>query len=244
MVGTGFFPSGRDQAYHIEESNRGSGHDLFLAGTGEVGLMGMYADEILDASKLPLKMATVSTCFRREAGAAGRDTAGLYRIHQFDKVEQVIICKADEEESRQWHQEMIGIVESLLQQLELPYRLLQCCTADLGAKNADMIDIECWMPARGELDANGKPSGGWGETHSASRLYDYQCRRLNMRYRDEDGQTVFAHSLNNTVLASPRILIPLLEMHQQQDGSVNIPTCLQPYMHGISVLEPCSVSTP
>jgi seryl-tRNA synthetase len=183
-------------------------------------------------------MATVSTCFRREAGAAGRDTAGLYRIHQFDKVEQVVICKADEEESRKWHKIMLDIVEELLQQLQLPYRLLQCCTADLGSKNADMIDLECWMPCRGELDANGKPTGDWGETHSASRLYDYQCRRLNMRYRDEDGNTVFAHSLNNTVLASPRILIPLLEMHQQRDGSVTIPQCLQPYMNGLKVLEP------
>ncbi len=200
--------------------------------------MGMYGDEILDGNQLPIKMATVSTCFRREAGAAGRDTAGLYRIHQFDKVEQVVICKADEEESRKWHKIMLDIVEELLQKLELPYRLLQCCTADLGSKNADMIDIECWMPGRGNLDANGKPTGDWGETHSASRLYDYQCRRLNMRYRDENGNTVFAHSLNNTVLASPRILIPLLEMHQQSDGSVAIPDCLQPYMHGLQTLEP------
>jgi len=237
MVGTGFFPSGREQAYHIEESTRGAGHDLFLAGTGEVGLMGMFGDEIIDANKLPIKMATVSTCFRREAGAAGRDTAGLYRIHQFEKVEQVVICKAEEEESRMWHQTMMGIVEDLLQKLELPYRLLQCCTADLGSKNADMIDIECWMPGRGQLDSEGKPEGAWGETHSASRLYDYQCRRLNMRYRDSDGNTVFAHSLNNTVLASPRILIPLLEMHQQQDGSVRVPECLQPYMNGKTAIE-------
>jgi seryl-tRNA synthetase len=238
MVGTGFFPTGREQAYHIEESKRGAGHDLFLAGTGEVGLMGMYADEILSSDQLPIKMATVSTCFRREAGAAGRDTAGLYRIHQFDKVEQVVICKADEEESRKWHKLMLGIVEELLQKLELPYRFLQCCTADLGSKNADMIDIECWMPGRGDLTEDNKPVGDWGETHSASRLYDYQCRRLNMRYRDEEGNTVFAHSLNNTVLASPRILIPLLEMHQQKDGSVAIPTCLQPYMHGLQTIEP------
>ena len=242
MVGTGFFPTGRDQAYHIEESKRGAGHDLYLAGTGEVGLMGMYADEIIPSEKLPIKMATVSTCFRREAGAAGRDTAGLYRIHQFDKVEQVVICKADEEESRTWHKLMLSIVEELLQKLALPYRLLQCCTADLGSKNADMIDIECWMPGRGKLDANGKPSGDWGETHSASRLYDYQCRRLNTRYRDDEGNTVFAHSLNNTVLASPRILIPLLEMHQQKDGSVAVPSCLQPYMNGLHVLEAATTS--
>ena len=241
MVGTGFFPTGRDQAYHIEESKRGSGHDLFLAGTGEVGLMGMYADEILDAEVLPIKMATVSTCFRREAGAAGRDTAGLYRIHQFEKVEQVVICKADEETSRRLHKDMIAIVEDLLQQLGLPYRLLQCCTADLGSKNADMIDIECWMPGRGELDDQHRPLGDWGETHSASRLYDFQCRRLNMRYRDEDGKSVFAHSLNNTVLASPRILIPLIEMHQQVDGTVQIPSCLAPYM-STNLLEPSHAS--
>ncbi len=237
MVGTGFFPGGHDQAYHIEESKRGAGHDMFLAGTGEVGLMGMHENEILDADALPLQYATSSTCFRREAGAAGRDTAGLYRIHQFDKVEQVVICKADEAESRQWHQRMIHIVEALLQKLELPYRLLQCCTGDLGPKNADMIDIECWMPGRGELDDNDRPPGDWGETHSASRLYDYQCRRLNMRYRGDDGKPVFCHSLNNTVLASPRILIPILEMYQNEDGSVSIPDALRPYMHGMERIE-------
>lgn len=232
MVGTGFFPAGREQAYHIEETKRGGGHDLFLAGTGEVSLMAMHQDEILDADRFPLQYATVSTCFRREAGSAGKDTAGLYRIHQFEKVEQVLICKADEAESRRWHEKMIGIVETLLQRLELPYRLLQCCTGDLGVKNADMIDIECWMPGRGDEDANGLPQGAWGETHSASRLYDYQCRRLNMRYRDDKGQTVFCHSLNNTVLASPRVLIPILEMYQNADGSITIPAALRPYMQG------------
>lgn len=232
MVGTGFFPAGRDQTYHIEESKRGSGHDLYLAGTGEVGLMSLHKDEILDPDDLPKQYATVSTCFRREAGAAGRDTAGLYRIHQFEKVEQVVICKADEAESRAWHRRMIEIVESLLQSLSLPYRLLQCCTGDLGPKNADMIDIESWMPSRGELDGDGKAPGDWGETHSASRLYDFQCRRLNLRYRTDEG-TVFCHSLNNTVAASPRILIPLLEMHQQEDGTVVVPEPLRRYMGGM-----------
>jgi seryl-tRNA synthetase len=236
MVGTGFFPTGRDQTYHVEETKRGAGHDLFLTGTGEVGLMALHQDEILDADQLPIKYATVSTCFRREAGAAGKDTAGLYRIHQFDKVEQVVITRADEEESRRWHREMIEIVEAMLQRLELPYRLLQCCTADLGAKNADMIDIECWMPGRGEDDDAGRPRGEYGETHSASRLYDYQCRRLNMRYRNEKGETVFCHSLNNTVAASPRILIPLLEICQQQDGTVRVPDALVPYMGGTTVI--------
>ncbi|MHC4948321.1 MAG: serine--tRNA ligase, partial [Planctomycetota bacterium] len=216
MVGTGFFPSGRDQAYFIEETTRGAGHDLFLTGTGEVSLMALHQNEILDADRLPLRYATVSTCFRREAGAAGKDTAGLYRIHQFDKVEQVVVCRADEAESRQWHETMIGIVEALLQRLELPYRLLQCCRGDLGPKNADMIDLECWMPSRGPEGDDGRPRGAWGETHSASRLYDYQCRRLNLRYRDERGATVFCHSLNNTVAASPRILIPIIEMYQNE----------------------------
>ena len=230
MVGTGFFPAGREQAYHIAEKDRGGSHDLYLTGTGEVGLMAFHHDEILDGESLPLKYATVSTCFRREAGAAGKDTAGLYRIHQFDKVEQVVICKADEAESRAWHKKMIGIVEELLQMLEVPYRLLQCCTADLGVKNADMIDVESWMPGRGEDGPDGRPRGAYGETHSASRLYDFQCRRLNMRYKDDKGANVFCHSLNNTVLASPRILIPILELYQNNDGSVTIPAVLRPYM--------------
>jgi seryl-tRNA synthetase len=232
MLGTGFFPEGREQAYHVEESSRGAGHDLFLTGTGEVGIMGLHADEIVPADQLPIKTATRSTCFRREAGAAGRDTAGLYRIHQFDKVEQVVICRDDEKEERKHHAEMIATVETILQRLELPYRLLQCCTGDLGSKNADMIDIECWMPGRGDLDDAGRPLGDWGETHSASRLHDYQCRRLNLRYRDDDGNTKFCWSLNNTVLASPRILVPLLEMHQRADGTIRIPAALQPYFGG------------
>ncbi len=234
MVGTGFFPAGREQAYHIEESRRGSGHDLFLTGTGEVGLMGIHADEILNLEDLPLKYCTVSTCFRREAGAAGKDTAGLYRIHQFDKVEQVVVCKADDAESRAWHAQMIETVETILQSFELPYRLLQCCTGDLGVKNEDMIDIESWMPGRGEIGADGSPLGAFGETHSASRLRDFQCRRLNLRYKDAQGKTQFAFALNNTVIASPRVLIPILEMHQQPNGAVVIPPILRPYMGGIS----------
>ncbi len=244
MTGTGFFPAGREQAYQVEESKRGGGYDLFLTGTGEVGLMGVHMGEILDEAELPLKYVTVSTCYRREAGAAGKDTAGLYRIHQFDKVEQVIICKADEQESRRWHKTMIGYVEELLQSMGIPYRLLQCCTGDLGVKNADMIDIESWMPGRGTLRARAAsegrgpevPTGDYGETHSASRLYDFQCRRLNMRYRpggeSGKGETTFCHSLNNTVLASPRFLIPLLENWQNADGSVTIPPVLRPYMGG------------
>ncbi|MFO0829195.1 MAG: serine--tRNA ligase [Phycisphaerales bacterium] len=233
MVGTGFFPAGREQAYHIEETKRGGAQDLFLTGTGEVGLMGLHADEILSIEQMPLKYVTCSTCFRREAGAAGKDTAGLYRIHQFDKVEQVVVCRADDAESRQWHKTMIESVELILQSFGLPYRLLQCCTGDLGVKNEDMIDIESWMPGRGDVGADGVPTGAYGETHSASRLADYQCRRLNLRYRDESGKMTFAYALNNTVIASPRVLIPILEMHQNKDGTVTVPAPLRPYMGGI-----------
>jgi seryl-tRNA synthetase len=265
MIGTGFFPAGREQAYLVDETKRvnpdepapgsapgaapatgspaAASKDLFLTGTGEVGLMGVHAGEILDEAHLPLKYVTVSTCFRREAGAAGKDTAGLYRIHQFDKVEQVVICRADEQESRRWHKQMIAYVEELLQSLGLPYRLLQCCTGDLGVKNADMIDIESFMPGRGEPAPQGaeghtpgRPRGDFGETHSASRLYDFQCRRLNTRYRNGgekgQGETTICHSLNNTVLAGPRILIPILEMYQNKDGSVTVPPALRPYMGG------------
>ena len=233
MVGTGFFPDGKEQAYEIKETDRGGGYDLYLTGTGEVGLMGYHQGEILDADSLPRCYTTVSSCFRREAGAAGKDTAGLYRVHQFDKVEQVVICKADEQTSRDWHKKMLGFVEALLQKLELPYRLLQCCTGDLGTKNADMIDVEAWMPGRGPEDTEGNPTGEYGETHSASRLYDYQCRRLNMRYRDpKTKKPVICHSLNNTVAASPRLLVAVLEMYQNEDGSITVPTALRPYMNG------------
>ena len=238
MVGTGFFPAGREQTYEVGLHADGAWEgDGFLTGTGEVGLMGLHMDEILDEDDLPLRYCTLSPCYRREAGAAGKDTAGLYRVHSFEKVEQVVICKADEHESRNWHRKMITYVESLLQSLGLPYRLLQCCAGDLGQKNADMIDVECWMPSRGSVDKDGLPSGDWGETHSASRLYDFQCRRLNLRYRkggaQGTGPTTFCHSLNNTVLASPRFLIPLLEMNQNPDGSITIPPPLRPYMNGL-----------
>jgi seryl-tRNA synthetase len=224
MLGTGFFPFGKEQAYEVTERTRGGGYDLYLTGTGEVGLMGIHMDEVLDGAKLPLRYTTVSTCFRREAGAAGKDTAGLYRIHQFDKVEQVVICQADEVESRAWHQKMMATVEAILQKLELPHRFLQCCTGDLGPKNADQIDIESWMPSR----------GCYGETHSASRLYDFQCRRLNLRYRDAATKKIaVCHSLNNTVLASPRILIPIMELYQNADGSITVPAALRPYMGGM-----------
>jgi seryl-tRNA synthetase len=223
MRGTGFFPSGREQTYHITED------DLYLTGTGEVGLTAFHMGETLDEKELPRKYTTISTCFRREAGTYGKDTAGLYRVHQFDKCEQVIICRNDVAESKRWHQEMLSYSEEVLKRLNLPYRVIQCCTGDLGVKNASMMDVETWMPSR----QNPKdPDSGYGETHSASRLYEFQARRLNLRYKGADGKLRFCHTLNNTVVASPRILIPILENYQNADSSVTVPEVLRPYMNG------------
>jgi seryl-tRNA synthetase len=223
MRGTGFFPAGREQAYRVGETTETGEDERFLTGTGEVGLTAFHMDEILDETTLPRKYVTVSTCFRREAGTYGKDTTGLYRIHQFDKVEQVVICRNDKEESKQWHTKMLSFSEEMLKRLKLPYRLLQCCTGDLGPKNASMIDVETWMPSR----------DGYGETHSASRLYDFQARRCNLRYKTADGKIAFCHTLNNTVIASPRILIPILELYQNADGSVTVPDALRPHMGGM-----------
>ena len=223
MEGTGFFPAGREQTYQIAED------ELFLTGTGEVGLTAYHMGDTLDEKDLPRKYTTVSTCFRREAGTYGKDTAGLYRVHQFDKCEQVVICRNDVEESKRWHQEMLSYSEEVLKRLNLPYRVIQCCTGDIGVKNASMMDIETWMPSR----QNAKdPDSGYGETHSASRLYEFQARRLNLRYKGADGKLRFCHTLNNTVAASPRILIPILENYQNADGSVTVPDALRPYMNG------------
>lgn len=229
MLGTGFFPAGREQAYHVSEDN------LFLTGTAEVGLTAIHMGETLDEKQLPLKYTAVSTCFRREAGTYGKDTSGLYRVHQFDKVEQVVFCKNDVAESKQWHHTMLGYSEALLQALKLPYRVIQCCTGDIGVKNAAMYDVETWMPSRfdGKDDAT-----GYGETHSASRLYEFQARRLNLRYKDADGKLKFVHTLNNTVVASPRILIPIIENYQNADGSITIPEVLRPYMGGRETIAP------
>ena len=227
MRGTGFFPAGREQAYRVGEIEEKDEDLRFLTGTGEVGLTAFHMDEILQESELPKKYVTVSTCFRREAGTYGKDTTGLYRIHQFDKVEQVVVCKNDKEESKMWHRKMLSFSEEMLKRLKLPYRLLQCCTGDLGVKNASMIDVETWMPSR----------NGYGETHSASRLYDFQARRCNLRYKTADGKTAFCHTLNNTVIASPRILIPIIECYQNADGSVTVPEVLHPHMGGMERIE-------
>jgi seryl-tRNA synthetase len=230
MLGTGFFPAGKEQSYHVQdEVVDGQQRYLYLTGTGEVGLTAYHMNDILDEASLPRKYTTVSTCFRREAGTYGKDTAGVYRIHQFDKCEQVVITKNDVEESKAWHMTMLGYSEQLLQRLNLPYRVIQCCTGDIGVKNAAMYDVETFMPGR--VQGN-DPETGYGETHSASRLYDFQARRLNLRYKDKEGKIRFCHTLNNTVVASPRILIPILENYQNADGSVTVPEALRPYMGG------------
>ncbi len=222
MVGTGFFPLHRDEVYLVERDGQA------LVGTSEVPITGLHADEILPAAELPRRYFARSTCFRREAGAAGRDTRGLYRIHYFDKIEQVVICRDDADESRRWHEAILANAERVLQALELPYRVVDVCTGEMGQGKVRMFDIETWMPSR----------GAYGETHSASRFHDFQARRLNLRYRDEAGKVRFCHTLNNTVIASPRILIPLLELNQNADGSVTIPPALRPYMAGLERIEP------
>jgi seryl-tRNA synthetase len=216
MVGTGYFPGGEEQAYRCERDA------MSLVGTAEVPLTAYHSDEILTEDELPRKYVACSTCFRREAGAAGKDTYGLYRIHLFDKVEQVIICRNDEEVSRRHHAEIVQNAEDVLTALELPYRVVNVCTGDLGQGQVQKFDIETWMPSR----------GGYGETHSASRFYEFQARRLKIRYRDANKNVRFCHTLNNTVIASPRILIALVENHQTADGKIRVPKALRPYLGG------------
>jgi seryl-tRNA synthetase len=214
MVGTGYFPGSEEQTYQMERDS------LNLAGTAEVPVTAYYSGEILTEAQLPVKSVALSTCFRREAGAAGKDTRGLYRIHQFDKVEQVIVCENDIEKSKEYHLEILANSEAVLQAMNLPYRVVNVCTGDLGRGQAMKYDIETWMPSR----------NSYGETHSASRFYEFQARRMNLRYKNADGKNVFCHTLNNTVIASPRVLIPIIELNQNADGSITIPEVLRPYM--------------
>jgi seryl-tRNA synthetase len=216
FMGTGWFPEGKSQVYQVPED------ELYLVGTAEVPATSLYMDEILEEDELPKRFVAQSLCFRREAGAAGKDTYGLYRIHQFEKVEQVVICRADLEEVEKWHQHIVANAEEVLQAMELPYRVIEICTGDMGMGKYRMYDIETWMPSR----------GGYCETHSASNLLDFQARRLNLRYRDKNRKVHYCYTMNNTVIASPRILIALIELNQDADGSINIPRVLQGYMNG------------
>ncbi|MFD1884103.1 serine--tRNA ligase [Paenibacillus wenxiniae] len=221
LQNTGFFPLGIDQTFKIE------GEDHWLTGTSEVALVSYYQNEIVDLSEGAIKLAAASQSFRSEVGSAGKDVRGLYRVHQFAKVEQVIVCEADPEHSEQIHQEITNNAEQLLQLLELPYQVVAVCIGDMSQKTYKQYDIETWMPGR----------QAYGETHSSSNLHDFQARRANIRYRTGDGELRYCHTLNNTAVASPRILIPLLENHQQEDGSIYIPVALRPYLNGLEQIE-------
>ncbi|BBH54453.1 serine--tRNA ligase [Fluviispira sanaruensis] len=214
MEGTGYLPGGADQAYFVEKD------DMWLVGTSEVPLASYHQNEMIEAAQLPIKMCAWSTCFRREAGAAGKDTKGLYRVHQFQKIEQVIICEPNIEKSDILHAELLQNAEDILQLLELPYRVVQVCTGDLGQGQVKKNDVETWMPSR----------NNYGETHSCSSFYDFQARRLKIRTRDENGKAQICFTLNNTAVATPRLLIPLLENHQTPDGRIRIPKALRKFM--------------
>ncbi|MBW8002480.1 MAG: serine--tRNA ligase [Planctomycetes bacterium] len=215
MRGTGYFPGSEEQTYQMERD------ELSLVGTAEVPMTAYHMGEILKVDELPKKYVSLSSCFRREAGAAGKDTYGLYRIHQFDKVEQVVICENDDDQSAKFHEEILANSEAVMQAMGLPYRVVAVCSGDLGRGQAKKYDIEAWMPSR----------DNYCETHSASKFYEFQARRMNMRYKDaKTKKNMFCHTLNNTVIASPRVLIPILELYQNKDGSVTIPKVLRPYM--------------
>jgi seryl-tRNA synthetase len=201
LFGTGFFPDDSDQVYEVQND------DLFLVGTSEVSLAALHTDEIIDMKNLPLRYAGYSTCFRREAGTYGKDTSGIFRVHQFDKVEMFSFC--DPEKSNEEHEQILAIEEEILKDLEIPYRVVDVCTGDLGASAAKKYDIEAWIPSQKK----------YREVTSCSNTTDFQARRLNMRTKNEDGNTIL-HTLNGTALAVGRILIALLENNQQSDGSV------------------------
>ena len=220
LTGTGQFPAHREETYAIPAD------DLYLAGTAEVALVGFHSDEILDHKLLPIRYAGISPCFRREAGSAGRDVRGLLRVHQFEKVEQFVICAADADESDRWHAELLGTAEQLLQGLGLAYQVVECATGDMGAGKYRMNDINTWMPSL----------GAYRETHSCSSLHDWQARRANLRYRDTHGTVRFAYTLNNTAVATPRILAALVENFQTSEAQVRVPEVLRPYLSGREVL--------
>jgi len=216
FLAQGQFPGHRDETYQLPND------DLWLAGTAEVALTSLHSGEIIEADRLPVLYAGYSPCFRREAGSAGKDVRGLLRVHQFVKVEQYVICEADEAQSAGWHARLLELAESLLQALEIPYQVIETSTGDMGLGKYRMNDIESWVPSLSK----------YRETHSCSTLHDWQARRANIRYRGADGKVRFAHTLNNTALASPRILVPLLENHQSADGRVKLPRALQDLMGG------------
>ena len=221
LYGQGYLPFSRDEIYYMPAD------DVYLSGTAELILNSLHADELLSENSLPIMYAGFSPCFRREAGAAGKDTKGLIRVHQFMKTEQFIICKGNLEESEKWHKKLLAISEEVLQDLELPYQVLDVCCGDMGAPKYRQYDLEAWLPSQ----------NCYRETHSCSNITEWQARRTNLRYRENaSGKVKFAHTLNNTGIATPRALVMFIENHQNEDGSVNIPVKLQPYMGGKKVI--------
>lgn len=225
LVGSGHFPFGKDEVYQIANPGKlADGETIkdpaYLAGTSEPSLLAYFADSVLAEKDLPVKVCGFSPCYRSEVGSYGKDAKGLYRLHEFMKVEQIVFCQADIQESNKWLDQMCQYSREILEELKLPYRVLQICTGDMGAGKYKMYDLETWMPSR----------NAYGETHSDSNLTDWQTRRLNIKYKTQDGEKKFAFALNNTVLASPRILIAVLENYQQADGGVLVPEVLQKYL--------------
>lgn len=213
MWGTGYFPWGQEDHYRTQDGQT-------LIGTAEVSLTAYRKDEVLSEKDLPLKMVGISPCFRREVGTYGKDTKGIFRLHQFNKVEQVVYTVADETETRLMHDEMLANAEELLQALKLPYHILLMCTGDMGAGQRKKYDIETWFPSQGK----------YRETHSDSYFNDFQSRRLNIRYRAKNSETKYVYTINNTVAATPRLLAAIIENYQQADGSIKIPEILAPFM--------------
>jgi seryl-tRNA synthetase len=219
LLGTGYLPQGEEDLYRTQDNE-------YLAGTGEVATMSYYAGQVLDLAKLPIKVIAISPCFRREAGSHGKDTKGLVRVHEFWKLEQIVLGEGSHEESVRLHEELRENAEEILRALELPYHVVVNCGGDLGLGQVKKYDLEAWVPSEGK----------YRETHSASYFHDFQTRRLSIKYVDAAGERRFAHSLNNTAIASPRILVPFLECHQQADGSVKIPEALRPYLGGLDFI--------
>ena len=215
LQGIGFNPRGAESNIYTIE-----GTGTCLVGTAEITLGGYYSGQILDKASLPIKMTGLSHCFRREAGGAGQYSKGLYRVHQFSKLEMFIYCLP--EESDAFHKEILSIEEEIFQGLGIPYRIVDTATGDLGAPAYRKFDIEAWMPGRGE-------NGEYGEVTSTSNCTDYQARSLNIRYRDDDGKVKFVHMLNGTAVALSRAIVAILENYQNEDGTVSIPQALIPY---------------
>lgn len=213
FMGTGYLPQSEEDLYKTQDGE-------YLSGTAEVATMGYHMDEVLDAKQFPIKYFSFSPAFRREAGAHGKDTKGLVRVHEFYKFEQVILCEASHETSVKYHEELTANAEEMIKLLGIPYHVVVNCGGDLGLGQVKKYDIECWMPSEGK----------YRETHSSSYFHDFQTRRLNIRYRDEQGDMKFAHSLNNTALATPRFLAVLIENYQQADGTIRVPEALVPYV--------------